>query len=91
MKLSDLSRGQSARVSLLAAEPSMRRRFRDLGLIEGTLVECLGPGPLGDPCAYLIRGAVIALRNSDAAFVSVGLPLQDPAGEPEQAVRHGAY
>lgn len=69
--LSTLSRGQSARVTSLNTCGAMRRRFQDLGLIEGTLVECLGASPLGDPCAYLIRGAVIALRKSDADTVVV--------------------
>ena len=43
----------------------MRRRLQDIGLIEGTVVECVGKSPLGDPCAYVIRGAVIALRSED--------------------------
>jgi len=94
--LSQLDRGQTARVSGLQANGSIRRRFQDLGLIQGTLVECLGASPLGDPCAYLIRGAVIALRKSDADTVSIEAPFAAspaPAGIPvaEQAVGHGAF
>ena len=37
----------------------------DIGLVNNTLVECLGRSPAGDPSAYLIRGAVIALRAQD--------------------------
>ena len=78
--LSSLRQGQSARVRSLRASGSMRRRFQDLGLIEGTLVECLGRAPLGDPCAYLIRGAVIALRKCDADAIAVeALPAPCPA------------
>ena len=42
-----------------------------MGLIEGTSVECVGKSPLGDPAAYLVRGAVIALRSqeSDRIFI----------------------
>lgn len=90
--LSNLSPGQSARVLGLLPDCPMRRRFQDLGLIEGTLVRCLYPSPLGDPKAYLIRGAVIALRRSDADTVTVD-PLPDTMPVPlaaEQAVRHGA-
>jgi ferrous iron transport protein A len=43
----------------------MRRRMLDIGLAPGTEVECLGRSPAGDPSAYLIRGAVIAIRASD--------------------------
>ena len=49
----------------------MRRRLQDVGLICGTPVECVGQSPLGDPAAYRIRGAVIALRASDASHVSI--------------------
>jgi ferrous iron transport protein A len=69
----------------------MYRRFQDLGLIEGTLVRCLMKSPLGDPKAYLIRGAVIALRKSDSDTVTVD-PAADavPLMPAEQAVPHGA-
>ena len=50
---------------------SMRRRLQDLGLIEGTRVECLQRSPSGDPTAYLIRGAVIALREEDSSKIIV--------------------
>lgn len=49
----------------------MRRRFLDIGLVEGTEVVCLGASPLGDPRAYAVRGAVIAIRAADAATVLV--------------------
>ncbi|MBQ6536545.1 MAG: ferrous iron transport protein A, partial [Firmicutes bacterium] len=41
----------------------------DLGLIPGAAVECVGRAPLGDPAAYLIAGAVIAIRRRDAESV----------------------
>ena len=44
----------------------MRRRLMDLGLTRHTEVMCLGRSPLGDPSAYLIRGAVIAIRAKDS-------------------------
>ena len=42
--------------------------FRILDL---SRVECIGISPMGDPAAYLIRGAVIALRSEDAAGIFV--------------------
>ena len=62
--------GQSALVEEIEAEPAMRRRL--LGLIPGTRVTCIAKSPAGDPAAYLIRGAVIALRGKDAAGIQVG-------------------
>ncbi len=69
--LSDMQEGATARVTALLAEGGIRRRLRDIGLIEGTRVRCLNRGPSGDPTAYLIRGAVIALRREDSAKIIV--------------------
>ena len=69
--LSDLRPGQFALVQSLHSTGGMRRRLQDIGLIENTLVECLGISPLGDPAAFCIRGAVIALRREDSRDVSV--------------------
>ncbi len=69
--LSDMQEGAAAEVAELLAEGGIRRRLRDIGLIEGTKVRCLNRGPSGDPIAYLIRGAVIALRNEDSSKVII--------------------
>nr|WP_330400741.1 FeoA family protein [Lacrimispora amygdalina] len=69
--LTDLKRGQKGVISCLTACDDMRRRLQDMGLIEGTVVECVGKSPLGDPTAFLIRGAVIALRNEDSGRVLI--------------------
>lgn len=49
----------------------MRRRLLDLGLVPGTRVECVGQSPGGDPKAYLIRGAAVAIRSEDARTVTM--------------------
>ena len=72
--LSELEEGQSARVTGVWAEGGMRRRLQDLGLICGTRVECLLRSPYGDPIAFDIRGAAVALRAEDACKVGV-VPL----------------
>ncbi len=69
--LHELSIGERAAVSALFSEPAMRRRLQDIGLIENTTVECIGKSPLGDPAAYWIRGAVIAIRREDAKKIAV--------------------
>ena len=67
--LSQLAPGERGRVKALMTAGSMRRRFLDIGLIEDTEVECLGCSPAGDPSAYRIRGAVIAIRARDSKTV----------------------
>lgn len=69
--MADLRPGNKAVVESIEAEQDMGRRLGDLGLIEGTLVECVAQSPLGDPYAYRIRGSVFALRQSDAEAVKV--------------------
>lgn len=69
--LCDLEPGMKATVMHVDALPGMRRRFFDIGLVKDTVVECVGKSPLGDPKAYMIRGAVIAIRNEDSIGISV--------------------
>lgn len=69
--LNDLQPGQQAIVRELRSTGSMRRRLLDIGLIQDTKVECLGRSPGGDPSAFLIRGAVIAIRAKDGQNIWV--------------------
>ena len=69
--LSQLPPGQRAEILSLQTIGPMRRRLLDLGLIEHTEVMCLGRSPLGDPSAYLIRGAVIAIRARDSRQILI--------------------
>ncbi len=70
-RLSDIRPGERARITRLETRGSMRRRFSDIGMICGTEVECVGKSPSGDPSAYLIRGAVIAIRSADLKDVYI--------------------
>ena len=69
--LSDLRPGQRGVVAEVGGGAAMGRRLADLGLIPGTAVACALRAPAGDPAAYLIRGAVVALRRRDAAGVKL--------------------
>ncbi len=71
--LSQLTVGQSGQVTELHLVGEMRRRLQDLGVIEGTRIQCLQRSAFGDPCAYLIRGSAIALRNHDSRHILVRL------------------
>ena len=69
--LSELLPNECAVVSDITLKGGMRRRVQDIGLIKGTNVKCIQKSPLGDPTAYLIRGAVFAIREEDAAGVQI--------------------
>lgn len=64
--LSALPIGKSGIVDSLKISGSKRRRLLDLGLVEGARVQALHQSPAGDPKAYAVMGAVIALRSEDA-------------------------
>ena len=69
--LSTIQLGQKCKVKELISEGLIRRRLLDLGLIHDTIIEPLQKSPSGDPVAYLIRGAVIALRSEVASMILV--------------------
>lgn len=69
--LNDINIGDRAVVEGLEAHGTMRRRMLDIGLVSGAEVECVGCSPMGDPRAYLICGAVIAIRRADAEKVLI--------------------
>ncbi len=69
--MNQMQEGETAIVLQLCCCGSIRRRMLDIGMIEGTQVECLMKSPSGNPVAYQIRGAVIAIRNEDAAQIIV--------------------
>ncbi len=75
--LSDINPGERATVYRLANSPALRRRLRDMGMIEGTSVSCIGKSPGGDPRAYLIRGTVVAIRACDARNILITAPHRE--------------
>jgi len=62
ISLNQLPLGKRATVTTLTSDGTTRRRMLDLGVVDGTEIEPLYVSPSGNPVAYLIRGAVIALR-----------------------------
>lgn len=69
--LNSLPLGEKCKVKKLNSDGALRRRLLDLGLIEDTVVKALQKSPSGDPVAYLIRGAVIALRTEVSSMILV--------------------
>lgn len=71
--LADLRRGERARVVRLSSNcrGAQRRRLLDLGVVPGTEIEAELPSASGDPVAYRIRGALIALRRQQAQWIEV--------------------
>jgi DtxR family Mn-dependent transcriptional regulator len=54
-----------------ACRGAERRRLLDLGFVSGSVVEANLVSPAGDPTAYLVRGALVALRREQARFIRI--------------------
>lgn len=74
--LADVALGASAVVVGISAacRGPARRRLLDLGVVPGTVVRAQMRSAGGDPVAYDIRGALVALRREQAAWVGVSEP-----------------
>jgi DtxR family Mn-dependent transcriptional regulator len=71
--LSNLKPGESGTVAGIvpSCRGPERRRFMDLGILRGTTITAEMSSPGGDPMAYLIRGALIALRKNQAKQIRI--------------------
>jgi DtxR family Mn-dependent transcriptional regulator len=80
LPLSSLKRGERATVIKIsrACRGTQRRRLMDLGIVPGTVISMEMVSAGGDPKAYNIRGAVIALRKDQASYVNIK-PLSEVA------------
>lgn len=73
MTLADISPGDSATVQGISprCHGPARLRLLDLGVVPGTVVQARLESAAGDPIAYDIRGALVALRREQAALIAV--------------------
>ena len=71
--LADMAPGDSAKVVGISpgCRGPARRRLLDLGIVPGTVVRAELRSAAGDPVAYDVRGALIALRRGQAVLVGV--------------------
>jgi DtxR family transcriptional regulator, Mn-dependent transcriptional regulator len=71
--LADLNVGEAGEVVTLskACRGMQRRRLMDLGIVPGTIITNELSSPGGNPVAYNIRGAIIALRKNQARHVRI--------------------
>lgn len=78
VRLSTLPRGESAEVVAIAptCRGAQRRRLLDLGVVPGTRITSELTSPSGDPTAFRIRGALIALRRDQANHIYVRKPAE---------------
>jgi DtxR family Mn-dependent transcriptional regulator len=71
--LADLRQGEAGRVLGISpvCQGPQRRRLLDLGVVPGTEIRAELVSAAGDPVAYLIRGALVALRRDQAVLIQI--------------------
>ncbi|MDQ7024131.1 MAG: FeoA family protein [Anaerolineae bacterium] len=71
LTLDQLKIGQEAVITKLVCTGITRRRMMDLGILPGTHLQAEFISPLGDPIAYRVREALIALRHEQASQIEM--------------------
>ncbi len=71
MNLDDVSVNETVIIDFVDTEKTLKKRLQDIGFIKGSEVTLLYSSPSGSPKAYLIKGAVIALRKNDCKNIFV--------------------
>ena len=71
LSLENTKVGQKVRVKKVISNSSIKRRLLDIGLTPGTIIERVLENFSGTLVAYMIRGALIAIRNEDASEIIV--------------------
>lgn len=62
---------KKCRIKKISLAGLVKRRILDLGFIIDTEIEVVQKSPLGDPRAYFVRGALIAIRSEIASSILV--------------------
>lgn len=71
MSLDNTKLGDKIIVKRILNDSSIKRRLLDIGLTPGTEIERVLENYGGNLVAYMIRGALIAIRNEDAKNIIV--------------------
>lgn len=69
--LYDLPIDKPGIIQEICVNNSLKRRFLDLGIIPDTVITPILKSPSGDPTAFEIRGAIIAIRKEDSSLIKI--------------------
>ena len=69
--LDKLKINEEATVINIDSKCKLKRRFEDLGIVKGTIIKKEFYSIFKDPCAYLIKGSLIAIRNDSSKYIKV--------------------
>lgn len=71
MKLTELKRGESARIIKIGKVGELKKRLVDMGVTSGEIIRLERDAPLGDPQEYIVKSTNIAIRKKDAENIEI--------------------
>lgn len=71
MKLSELKVGQKAKVLSIKTTGALKKRFMDMGVLDGEIVIVEKIAPLGDPVDIVVKNYHLSLRKNEAEKIEV--------------------
>ena len=91
MTLKELELGQSAVITAVGGDGSLRQHFLDMGVIPGAEITLMKYAPMGDPMELRLHGYELTLRLADAEKIDIR-PVTDADTNPRQppAIVHDA-
>lgn len=69
--LDRLKPGQTATITHVGGQGSIRQRYMEMGLIKDTEIKTERVAPLGDPIEYRVKGYRLSLRRKDARNIQI--------------------
>ncbi len=69
--LDNLPLNKSAVVNNVNCKESLKNRIYDLGILNNVKITPVYKSPFGDPTAFIVKNAIIALRNKDCKNITV--------------------
>jgi Fe2+ transport system protein FeoA len=71
MRLTDLKRGQSAKILKIGRVGELKKRLVAMGVTAGETIKFERNAPLGDPQQYIVKGTGVAIRKQDAQNIEI--------------------
>jgi ferrous iron transport protein A len=92
LTLDNLHVGEKGTIVRVGGRRELKRRFLDMGLIRGEMVQVRAVAPLGDPMSLAIKGYRLSLRREEARNIIVEVApkprdrgVDDPPGRGARA------
>lgn len=80
--LGEMKKGDSGVILLTGGPLEIRRRLLEMGLLEGSTISIEHEAPFGkDPIAVRVRGALLALRRTEANYVQVHVQISEESAQ----------